>query len=191
MNRHNNGSRSTGDPVLSRVPVTVFLFLGVTRQDAYKVGMVGCGLQLADSGEFDWAETTISVNLTNDEVRVFLRTKHIPFTVSPVSSSTLRVGILDFKEYIERHSMIVDFLSTFRRNRYLRLGSRAFLDPCDLDSRDSFILGLSDKEFDASFVSDPRGPLSFSEISSRSGRHSPVQYRPIRGLPDPGQGSWM
>jgi hypothetical protein len=177
--------------VLSRVPTTVFLFLGVSRQDAHKMGMIGCGLQLDNTGEFAWGETTISLNLEIPEVCVFLRTRKIPFSTLVENNLVARIPILEMVEYAKRFGDVVEFLRLHAKNKYLRLGSRAFLDPWDLDSRDSFLLRMNDEEFASSFISDPRGRPLLAEVTSRNGRHSPKQVRAVPGLPDPGRGSWI
>jgi hypothetical protein len=176
---------------LERVPTTVFLFLGVNRQDAHSMGMVGCGLQLDDLGDYAWRETTISLNLGLPQVCVFLKTRNIPFSTLPGKDGISRLPIADMLGYIKDFPLISSFLEVHRRNKFLRLGRRAFLDPWDLDSRDSFLLSMSEDDFSSSFVSDPRGPPLHSEIASRVGRHSPKQFRTVPGLPDPGQGSWI
>jgi len=155
------------------------------------MGMVGCGMQLDDSGEYAWSETTVSLSLGMPQVCVFLKTKKIAFSEIPGMSSIARIPIKLALEYISVYPLILSFLERFRKNRFLRLGHRAFLDPWDLDSRDSFILTMSEEDFKSSFIEDPRGPPLLSEISSGIGRHSPKLFRNIPGLPDPGQGSWI
>lgn len=179
-----------GSGVLSRIPTTVFLFLGVNRLDAHKMGIVGCGLQLDDQGEFAWGETTISLDVGNARVRVFLRTRNISFSVHPESSSISRVHISLVKDYVSQFANISSFIDDYRRNRFLRLGHRAFLDPWDLDSYDVFLVRMDDEEFSSSFIVDPRGQPLHSEITSKIGRHSPKQIRGIPGMPFPGLGSW-
>jgi hypothetical protein len=189
MNITTNRNKSTR--VLERVPVTVFLFLGVNRQDAHSMGMIGCGLQLDDSGDFSWGDTTVSLDLSLPQVCVFLKTKRIDFSVLPEKSNITRVPIKTMVDYVSSYETVLSFLENFRKNRFLRLGHRALLDPWDLDSRDSFMLRLSEEEFSSSFIADPRGPPLLSEITSRTGRLSPKQFRPVPGLPDPGVGSWI
>jgi hypothetical protein len=180
---------STG--VLERVPTTVFLLLGVNRQDAHSMGMVGCGMQLDDEGEYAWRETTVSLDVRNSHVCIFLETKKILPLDLPNAPSFKRVPILVMEEYIKVYPNIVRFLEQYRRNRFIRLGPRAFLDPWELDSRDSFILSLDDEMFSSYFLADPRGKPLFSEAASRSGRHAPMLLRSLPGLPDPGVGSWI
>lgn len=180
---------STG--VLDKVPTTVFLFLGVSRQDAYSVGMVGCGLQLDDTGDYAWGDTTITLLMGNPHVRVFLNSQNIAVSYIPGTDHYVRIPILDMGRYIELYPDILSFMEKYRRNRFLRLGHRALLDPWDLDSRDSYLLLMSDEEFSSSFIADPRGQPLLSEITSRTGRHTPKQIRDIPGLPAPGLGKWI
>jgi hypothetical protein len=182
---------STSARALERVPTTVFLFLGVSRQDAHSMGMVGCGMQLDDSGDFAWKETTVSLSLGQPQVCIFLKTKNIEFSVMPGMCNIARIPISTMLEYITVFPVIVSFIEKHRKNKFMRLGHRAFLDPWDLDSHDSFKLLMDDDAFASSFIEDPRGPPLLSEIASRIGRHSPKQFRPVPGLPDPGQGSWI
>lgn len=177
--------------MLSRIPTTVFLFLGVNRPDAHKMGVIGCGLQLDDQGEFAWGETTVSLDLNNVYVCVFLRTRNIPFSVHPENNLISRVHISLVKDYVSQFANISSYIDDYRRNRFLRLGHRAFLDPWDLDSYDAFLVRMSDEEFSSSFIADPRGQPLHSEIASKVGRHSPKRIRDIPGMPVPGSGSWI
>jgi hypothetical protein len=186
-----NGFPGDSSSALLRVPTTVFLFLGVNRLDAHKMGMIGCGLQLDDSGEYAWRETTISLDMSNAHVRVFLKTRNIPFSVLPENDSVLRIHISLMKEYVLQFANISSFMDAYQRNRFLRLGSRAFLDPWDLDSRDAFMLRMSEEDFSSSFITDPRGRPLHSEVTSKIGRHSPKQIRAVPGMPVPGLGSWI
>jgi hypothetical protein len=189
MNITNIGNISTR--VLERVPTTVFLVLGINRQDAHSMGMVGCGLQLDDSGDYAWGETTISLSLSLPQVCIFLKTKKIPFSVLPGMCGIARIPTKLMLEYIVVYSTILSFMESHRKNKFMRLGHKAFLDPWDLDSHDSFKLLMTDEEFSSSFIEDPRGPPLLSEIAANIGRHSPKQFRAVRGLPDPGMGSWI
>jgi len=155
------------------------------------MGMIGCGLQLDDTGDYAWGETTISLDLGKPQVCIFLKTKKIPFSTLPGMCSIARIPTLTMLEYITCYPVILSFMENHRKNKFLRLGHRAFLDPWDLDSHDSFKLLMSDEEFSSSFIVDPRGQPLLSEIASRVGRHSPKQFRPVQGLPDPGLGSWI
>lgn len=174
------------------VPETVFLLAGVNRLRAKEIGMVGCGLQLNESNsEFDWRETTISLDITNPYVCIFLKTEEIPFSLLPGRSSHTRVPLLTFEKYSVEYPRIHSFMECFRNHRFLRLGSRAYLAPHELDSRDSFMLRLSDEEFKSFFITDPRGPPSMAEIARGIPRHPPKLFRSLPGLPAPGQGSWI
>lgn len=174
--------------ILSRVPETVFLLLGVSRSHASFAGMTGCGLQLGIV-DYDWKETTISFDMGNAHVRVFLKTKEESYDIRP-GSPAYRMPLLLAEEYFRSYRDIDEFLSNYKRNRFIRLGQKAFLDPWELDTRDAFILCAPDLEFDEYFIKDPRGPPLISEVSSRTGRISPKQFRDWPGLPDPGVGGW-
>jgi len=190
MSTTNNRGHSTR--VLGRVPVTVFLFLRISREDAHSMGMVGCGLQLDATGDYSWADTTVSISLENVQANIFLKTRKMDVHALPgLGDRIARIPILDMVEYIRLYPNILSFLERYRKNRFLRLGRRAFLDPWDLDSRDSFLLNMDDSEFESSFIQDPRGPPLASEVASGNGRHSPKLIRAPPGLPDPGVGSWI
>jgi len=175
---------------LARVPETVFLVIRIDRIRAHKMGMVGCGMQLNDVGDYDWRETTISLSLGSPQVCVFLRTRGVAFDHIPGRESFVRISPLLMEEYGRDFDRISSFLELYRKNRFLRLGSRAFLDPWDLDSRDSFLLRMDDAEFNASFIVDPRGQPLIAELISRQGRYPPKRIRDVPGLPDPGRGKW-
>jgi len=177
-------------PVLSRIPTTVFLLLGKTREYCHQSGMVGCGLQLDDHGEILWSEVTVSVTLTRS-VCTFLRLEGIPFSLHPRLPSVVRLSITEMERYLSRYEDIKRFLDAYDRNRFLRLGSRAFKDPWDLDSRDCHVLLLTEEVFIEHFIADPRGRPLASVVASRVGRHSPVMYRELPGVPPPGVGSWI
>jgi len=191
MNSTKSYCGTSAPNALSRVPLTVFLFLGVSRQDAHGMGMLGCGLQLDDSGEYSWADATASLDLSNSKVCIFLRTKKIDFPVFPGKSGIARISLSCMREYIALYATIVQFLDAYHKNRFLRLGRRAFLDPWDLDSHDSHVLLMDDESFSSSFIVDPRGQPLLAEITTREGRHSPKQFRAVPGMPVPGRGSWI
>jgi hypothetical protein len=177
---------------MDRVPFPVFEFLGCTREQAQELGMVGCGLQLADSGEYSWRDTTCTLDLGKDSVKIFLFIEGIPFDKMPEKQAYARVRLLHMEEYVKYYSSIEEFLQLYRRNRFLRLGSRARLDPWELDSHDSFILRMDDQTFNECFISDPRGRISYSRIvNSEETLHKPFMIRKPDGLPDPGLGGWI
>lgn len=174
------------------VPEAVFLLVGVSRSRAKEIGMIGCGLQLNESNtEFDWRETTISLDISNPYVCVFLKTEGISFSLLPGKSSYTRVPILTFEKYSVEYPRIHSFLELHKKHRFLRLGGRAFLAPHELDSRDSFLLRLSNEDFSRCFITDPRGPPSMAEVARCIPRHPPKQFGDLPGLPGPGQGSWI
>lgn len=177
--------------MLAKVPETVFLVVRIDRTRAHQMGMVGCGLQLNDVGDYDWRETTISLDLGKPQVCVFLRTQGIDFNTIPGRGSIARIPILLMEKYGQQFGRISSFLELYRKNRFLRLGRRALLDPWDLDSRDSFLLRLEDETFCSSFIVDPRGQPLVAELMSNQCRHPPKQIREVPGLPDPGRGKWI
>lgn len=180
-----------GERMLSRVPDTVLLVLGMSRDKAYQHGMIGCGLQLDDSGEFDWVKTTITLSPSREEVLLFLHVRGIEYSLVPTERKPIRVSILDFEDYVLRYAAIQEFLELHRKYRYLRLGRKAFDSPWELDSHDAFLIRMADNEFTRCFVTDPRGPLTFSEIARGQSRHPPHMVERPQGLPDPGQGGWI
>lgn len=176
---------------LRRVPDTVFLFLGISRERASQMGVIGCGLQLNDDYEYSWSETTVTLSPNKEEVRIFLTVRRIPFSHVPNEQRPLRISMLDMEDFILRYENIQRFLCMYRRNRFLRLGHRAYVPSWELDSREAFLLGMSDDDFDRHYVADPRGQLTFGEIARRESRHSPVELVRPAGIPDPGQGYWI
>jgi len=177
---------------MDRVPGLVFEFLGTTRGTAHEMGMVGCGLQLDPSGEYSWRDTTCTLDLKKDEVKVFLTIEGIPFSSLPEHQGYARVSLLHMEEYCHYFSSIQEFLVLYRRNRFLRLGSRARESPWNLDSRESYILRMDDSVFMTHFVADPRGHLPYSQIiSTNNTLHDPIMLRKPDGLPDPGLGGWI
>lgn len=178
--------------MMERVPETVFLTLGIPRSQAAELGMLGCGLQLGDSGEYLWREATITVDLGRREVATFLRVNGIPFTLIPNHRNTARISFVQMETFIAKVAGIRDFLSLHRRNKFLRLGRRAYLEPWELTSRDSFLIRMSDEDFLRYYIADPRGQLMASEITSRTCLHSPLLKGAVPpGLPDPARGGWI
>jgi hypothetical protein len=177
---------------MDRIPSDVFIVLGRTRSECKALGMVGCGLQLNDIGDYAWSETTFSVSLDAPEVRVYLRVKGIPYITIPTLSSIARVNFQQMEEYIGVLPDIRKFLREYSRNRFLRLGNKASREPDSLDSRDAFLLRMSNEEFEKFYVSDPRGSLSVSSLLRGYTLHPPVLkgVEPA-GLPAPGLGDWI
>jgi len=176
---------------MDRVPSLVFDFLGCTRGDAHDMGMVGCGLQLTDLGDFSWRETTCTLSLEKDEVKVFLTIEGIPFEGVPNFGNYVRVRLLHMGEYVKYFTSIQEFLGLYRRKRFLRLGRRARLPPWELDSHDAFILRMEESAFRTHYVCDPRGHIPHSRISSNETLHDPIMLVQPDGLPDPGAGGWI
>jgi len=174
------------------IPETVFLTLGIPRSRAREFGMSGCGLQLDPSGEYAWREATITLDTSLEEVQVFLRVNDIPFTIIPNIRNTARITFPQMQLFISKIAGIREFLESFRRNKFLRLGRKSYSSPWELNSRDAFLLGMSDEEFSRYYITDPRGRLLSSEVSSRTCLHSPVlrAEEPL-GLPDPVAGGWI
>lgn len=179
--------------MMDAIPEMVFLTLGVSRAEAARCGMVGCGLQLNPSTyDYMWAETTFALDLGRAEVRCFLTINGIPFSPIPGIEDIARIPFLLMETYLNKFQGIKDYLDHYRRNRFLRLGSRCYLEPWELNSRDAFLLGMSDEEFLRHYVVDPRGVPTSSMISRRLSLHSPVLTREEpEGLPVPRQGGWI
>jgi hypothetical protein len=176
---------------MDRIPNLVFMSLGIDRATAQQMGVVGCGLQIDDSGEYSWKDTTLTLDLGKDQVKIFLTIEGIPFSSIPEHSGYARISFLHMEEYCKYFSSIQDVLVLYRKNRFLRLGRRARLPPWKLDSRDSFILRMEESAFSTHFVSDPRGHIPHSRISSTDTLHDPYMLSPPDGLPDPGRGNWI
>jgi len=180
---------------MERVPIEVFQFLGVNRETAHQMGMLGCGLQLNETGDYDWSELTITLSPDKEEVLLFLTVEGIPFTAIPGHVSRyIRIGILQFEEYIKYYLSIREFLMRFRKYRYLRLGRRAHLPAWQLTCQEVALIRLSDEDFDRNYISDPRRSLTFSESLRGGYLHTPV-LRPgcegVRNLPGPRTGGWI
>lgn len=176
---------------MERVPNLVFSFLGIDRGTAHNMGMVGCGLQLDDTGEYSWKDTTATLDLGKDQVKIFLTIEGIPFSGIPSKDGYARVSLLHMEQYCEYYSSIQEFLELYRKNRFLRLGRRARLPPWSLNSRDAFILRMEDNAFLTHFVPDPRGRVPHSRISSDDVLHEPLMLELPDGLPSPGRGGWI
>jgi len=176
---------------MDRVPTVVFEVLGISREHAHHVGMVGCGLQLTDQGEYSWRDTTCTLNLEKDQVKVFLTIEGIPFDSPPGYGGYARIPILRMEEYCKYFPSIQEFLELYRKNRFLRLGKRARLPPWELDSHDSFILRMEESAFKTHFVCDPRGHIPHSRIALGETLHNPIMLEKPDGLPDPGLGGWI
>lgn len=174
-----------------RIPSMVFEFLRISRELAHEVGIVGCGLQLDDQGEYSWRDTTLTLDLGKDVVKVFLTIEGIPFDSPPHWEGYARVRILHIEEYLKYYSSIQEFLESYRKNRFLRLGRRALLPPWELDSRDSFILRMEESAFKTHFICDPRERISHSGIIRGETLHEPLMVREPDGLPSPGLGGWI
>jgi len=177
---------------MDRVPSLVFNFLGCSREVAQQMGMLGCGLQLNESGDFSWRDTTCTLDLEKDFVKIFLHIEGIPFDTPPHWEGYARISILHMEEYVRYFSSIQEFLELYRKNRFLRLGRRARLPPWELDSRDSYILRMEESAFRKHFVCDPRERIPHSRILfSDEVLHDPIVVEQPDGLPDPGLGGWI
>lgn len=174
-----------------RIPKFVFEFLRIDVGTAHQMGVVGCGLQLTDLGEYSWRDTTLTLDLKKDFVKIFLTIEGIPFDSPPHWEGYARVKILHIEEYIKYFSSIQEFLGYYQRNRFRRLGKRARLPPWELDSRDSFILKMEENVYNTHFVSDPRGQIPHSRVASNDTLHNPIMLSKPDGLPDPGLGGWI
>jgi len=176
---------------MDRVPTEVFLFLRTSRRKALEMGMVGCGIQLTDQGEISWADVTCTVTTEDRKVKTFLTIEGIPFDDIPGKPSYVRIGLLQFEEFIGYYESICEFSRIHETRRFVRLGSRCRVPLWELTSKDAFILRMEESEFRTHFIADPRGQLSFSEISQGGSRHDPLMMIRPPGLPDPGSGGWI
>jgi hypothetical protein len=176
---------------MERVPDEVFLFLRTSRRNAQQMGMVGCGLQLTGSGDYDWPAVTITVNASDERVKTFLTIEGIPFDDIVGKPSYIRLGILQFEEFIVYYESVCEFARIHESLRFIRLGKRCQVPLWELTPQDAFILRMSESEFDTHFIKDPRGPLKFSEISRGISRHDPIMMSRPPGFPDPGRGGWI
>jgi hypothetical protein len=179
--------------MMDKIPEMVFLTLGVSRSQAAQRGMVGCGLQLNPSTyDYMWAETTFAMDFGRAEVRIFLTINGIPFSPLPGNGGIVRIPFLQMETYLSRYQGIKDFLDSYRKNRFLRLGSRSFLEPWELNSRDAFLLGMSNEEFLRYYVVDPRGAPTSSMVTNQLPLHSPVLLgSDPEGLPVPQESGWI
>jgi len=177
---------------MDRVPETVFLTLGIPRYQASELGMLGCGLQLDDSGEYLWREATITLDLSCKEVLIFLKVNGIPFTLIPNIRNTARISFMQMETFISKVTGIREFLRAHQRNKFLRLGSKAYLEPWELNSQEAFRIGMSDEDFATYYIPDPRGRLLNTEVTLRCSLHSPLlKGTNPPGLPDPAKGDWI
>jgi hypothetical protein len=177
---------------MERIPQVVFSFLRISREAAQRMGMIGCGIQLTEDGEYDWSQTTITLSLSNEAARCFITIEGIPYSNLPDASGRARIGILQFEEYMRYHSSILSFLGNYYSRKTIRLGPRARVPPWELNSHDSFILNMSEDDFRSKFFADPRGRLSTSEVIRGLTLHAPCM---IEGIPElsgvPRQGGWI
>lgn len=173
------------------IPQTLFVVLGITYASAASMGMSGCSIQLNSEKEISWSDTMILFDHSRREVKTFLRLQSAGFTRT-VTGNMLRVSIPEAIEYFNKYSTIQVYLDSYDRNRHLRLGSRASLDPWDLNNRDSFILRMSDDDFNRHYISDPRNRVTTAEAIRGLTLHSPVlRGANPDGLPDPGIRGWI
>lgn len=173
------------------IPEIIFQFLRISRAHAEELGIEGCGLQLNDSGEFHWSESTISLARERDEVKMFLHLEGVEVSQLP-GTGILRIPITQAEQYVALFPSIVDFLQLYRRNRFLRLGRRARLPPWELDSHDSFLIKMSDSDFNRYYIHDPRSRMSTAGVINPAAfLHSPILAAVAPpGIPLPGEGSW-
>lgn len=175
---------------IRRIPEEVLLVLGIPRTLCRKYGISGCGLQLDESGDFAWKETTLTMSLQVRELPLFLRIRGIAFDYLPHMGGYVRLDVLTVEKFISAYDGVSEFLRLYDRNKFRRLGRDAFVDVWCLTTYQARLVTLSDKEFDDLFIADPRGPLSTAELISRQPRHSPV-LRPGAEFTVPEEGSWI
>lgn len=154
--------------------------------------MIGCGLQLDDHGEYSWRETTATLSLNKEEVKLFLEIEKISYSHHPSGGSLVRVSLLQMKEYIEYFPSIQEFLLNHRKNRFLRLGRRSRLPAWELDSHDAYLINMRDSDFENHYIADPRGQLSFAQsLNAQAYLHEPFMKTIPQGLPSPGESGWI
>lgn len=173
------------------IPETLLIVLGVSYADLISMGFVGFTQELNSDNEISWSDSSVCLDRRRREVQTFLRVQSISNTDS-IMGPRLRVSIPDARTYFNRYGDLEDFLKAYDTNKYLRLGSRASLEPWELNSKDSFILRMSDAEFQRYFISDPRKTIPYSSMVRGSTLHSPVlrgMHPP--GLPDPEDRGWI
>lgn len=173
------------------IPETLYIVLGVCHADLVRMGFVGFVEELNSDNEISWSESLICLDKSRREVQTFLRVQAISNTDS-INGPRLRISISDARTYFNRYDDIEDFLSAFDANKYLRLGSRASLEPWELNSKDSFILRMSTDDFHRYYISDPRRTIPYSGIIRGSTLHSPVlRGSTPPGLSDPEDRGWI
>lgn len=176
---------------MSRVPTVVLLSLGITCERAKEIGMVGCSLQLDDQGETLWREMSILVDSSKEAFRLFATVQEIPVQ-DTVKGGIIRVDALVMREYISMYLSISRFLENWRKERFLRLGSRARLPPWELNSREAYLIGMAKHSFDERFISDPRGSPTYALISNQTYfLHNPVVKDSFSGMPLPESRGWI
>jgi len=173
-----------------RIPETIILLLGIPRSRCHVYGISGCGMQLDDSGEIDWRETTLTMSLQKRELPLFLTVRGIAFDYIPHIGGYVRLDIPTVEKFISAFDGLSDFLAHFDRNKFLRIGPAAFGDPWALTTRQARLIALSDEDFDKMFIADPRGPMQTSEVLKRIPRHTPV-LRPGYEFSFPGERGWI
>lgn len=177
---------------MERIPQPVFSFLRVSRGTACQMGMVGCGLQLNKEGEYDWSETTITLSSDNEIARCFIVIEGIPHNFLVGSPGRIRIGILQFEEYMRYFTSIKNFLEIYKSRRTLRLGPRRSVVPWELNSHDVFMLRMSEDDFKDCFIADPRGQLTTSEILRGLHLHAPCKLKEVPELSGPPRrGNWI
>jgi len=173
------------------IPETLLIVLGISYADLIRMGFVGLVQELNSDGEISWSESLVCLDKGRREVQTFLRIQAISNTDS-INGPRLRVSIPDAQTYFNRFDDIERFLNAYDANKYLRLGSRASLEPWELNSKDSFILRMSDAEFQRYYISDPRKTIPYSSMVRGSTLHSPVLRGMCPpGLSDPEDRGWM
>lgn len=178
-----------GHSLLARVPDTVTLYLGFPRDKLYQFGMVGCGLQLDDSHDFDWASATCTLRRDVDEFLIYMSTRGVAPSEIPGCGDFHRIPIRTMADYCQSFARISQFLAAYWKNRFLRLGGKAHLRPEQLNSQDAFILEMEESDFRRFYLSDPRGILTGAELMRGLTRHPPVLLGGVPpGLPDPETG---
>jgi hypothetical protein len=110
--------------------------------------------------------------IDSDEVRLHLHLTGGDFVKS--LSGSVRLTLLQASDYVKKYKDYNRVVSLWRRNRVLRLGNRCNAPVWLLSLAEIGLIIANDRFFGSNYVSDPRGPLSFSEVVLRGTRHKPL-----------------
>lgn len=174
---------------MSVVPDWALRVLGISRTHANRLGVVGCGIQLTETGEYDYGSLTVTLK-SSENLFCFLTVERIPFDY--LKTRYIRLELTQVEEYIKYSESIKEFLDRWMKVKAKRLGPKALLPPWELDSQDHFIIMLDDESFSRHFISDPRERLSHAELLRGNSLHKPLMKTVPEGYPQvPRAGGWI